>query len=127
METISKTPVSILNEMMAKKAITPVYDLIFDGTGSESPIFKYKVSCDTVTAIGTGRCKKIAKQDAAQAALEKLMFSGKRSHSDSSLETLDKESRFFDQEEVLSQSEKNSQRNSSPPGNINVMQTLQVR
>lgn len=69
---MSKTPVSLLQEQMMRKGHTPHYELIMDGTGSHDPIFKYQVTVDNISAIGTGRSKKEAKHDAAKIALEKL-------------------------------------------------------
>lgn len=68
----SKTPVSILQEMMSRLGAPPKYDLIYDGSGTHTAIFKYMVYANNVTAIGSGRSKKEAKHEAARLALEKL-------------------------------------------------------
>lgn len=67
-----KTPVSILQEMMVKKGGSPNYELIHDGGGSHENTFTYKVSCEGLKAIGTGRCKKDAKHAAAGNMLETI-------------------------------------------------------
>ncbi|XP_014471218.1 PREDICTED: RISC-loading complex subunit TARBP2-like isoform X2 [Dinoponera quadriceps] len=55
--------------MMAKKGTVPNYELIHDGGGTHINTFTYKVTCDELTATGTGRCKKDAKHEAANAML----------------------------------------------------------
>ncbi|XP_058792125.1 RISC-loading complex subunit TARBP2-like [Phymastichus coffea] len=72
MNILPKTPVSILQEMMVKKSITPNYELIHNGGGTHQNTFTYQVSCDGLTATGTGRCKKDAKHEAAKAMLEAI-------------------------------------------------------
>lgn len=69
---IKKTPVSMLQEMMVKKGTAPSYELIHNGGGTHQNIFTYQVSCEGLTATGTGRCKKDAKHEAAQAMLETI-------------------------------------------------------
>lgn len=69
---MSKTPVSILQEMMVKKCMVPNYELIFNGGGSHLNTFTYQVSCNGLKANGTGRCKKDAKHEAAKAMLETI-------------------------------------------------------
>ncbi|XP_043493171.1 RISC-loading complex subunit TARBP2-like isoform X1 [Polistes fuscatus] len=69
---MNKTPVSILQEMMVKKKMIPNYDLIHDGGGTHVNTFTYRVSCEGLTATGTGRNKKDAKHEAAKAMLEKI-------------------------------------------------------
>ena len=66
---VPKTPVSILQEMMVKKGTAPSYELIHNGGGTHQNTFTYQVSCDGLTANGTGRCKKDAKHEAATAML----------------------------------------------------------
>ncbi|XP_050465614.1 interferon-inducible double-stranded RNA-dependent protein kinase activator A-like [Cataglyphis hispanica] len=66
---MSKTPVSILQEMMVKQGMIPDYELIHDGGGRHVNTFTYRVICDGLTATGTGRCKKEAKHEAATAML----------------------------------------------------------
>ncbi|XP_025154807.1 interferon-inducible double-stranded RNA-dependent protein kinase activator A homolog B isoform X2 [Harpegnathos saltator] len=55
--------------MMVKKGSVPNYELIHDGGGTHINTFTYKVTCDGFTATGTGRCKKDAKHEAANAML----------------------------------------------------------
>ncbi|XP_078046748.1 interferon-inducible double-stranded RNA-dependent protein kinase activator A [Augochlora pura] len=67
-----KTPVSILQEMMVKQQTVPDYQLIHDGGGTHMNTFTYQVSCDGLSATGTGRSKKDAKHEAAKAMLEAI-------------------------------------------------------
>lgn len=67
-----KTPASIVYEEMTKKKLVPVYELIVDGTGNSNPIFTYKLTCGEESVVGSGRCKKLAKQHAANEMLKKL-------------------------------------------------------
>ncbi|CAK9810237.1 Interferon-inducible double-stranded RNA-dependent protein kinase activator A [Anthophora quadrimaculata] len=67
---MSKTPISILQEMMIQKKIIPNYELIHDGGGTHMNTFTYKVTCGDFTATGTGRSKKDAKHEAANAVLK---------------------------------------------------------
>lgn len=69
---MSKTPVSILQEIMVKKGGLPNYELIHDGGGTHINTFTYKVTCDDLITIGTGRCKKDAKHEAASAMLQAI-------------------------------------------------------
>lgn len=70
---IEKTPASLLNELMAKIGIVPVYELsISDSNMFGMKIFDMKVTCDKVTATGSGKSKKEAKHHAAKAMLAKL-------------------------------------------------------
>ncbi|XP_012535170.1 RISC-loading complex subunit TARBP2 [Monomorium pharaonis] len=69
---MSKTPVSILQEMMVKQNMIPDYELIHDGGGRHVNTFTYRVSCDGLSATGTGRCKKDAKHEAAKAMLSEI-------------------------------------------------------
>lgn len=69
---MNKTPVSILQEMMVKQGMIPDYELIHDGGGRHLNTFTYQVTCDGLTAIGTGRCKKDAKHEAAKAMLTEI-------------------------------------------------------
>ena len=68
----SKTPVSVLQEMMTKKHCIVTYELIHDGGGSHENTFAYKVECDGLSAVGTGRFKKEAKHNAAEEMLKKI-------------------------------------------------------
>jgi len=69
---MSKTPVSILQEMMVKQGMIPDYELIHDGGGRHVNTFTYRVTCDGLSANGTGRCKKDAKHEAAKAMLTEI-------------------------------------------------------
>ncbi|XP_015608510.1 RISC-loading complex subunit TARBP2-like [Cephus cinctus] len=69
---MNKTPVSILQEMMVKKGTVPNYELIYDGGGSHINTFTFQVTCDGLSATGTGRCKKDAKHEAAKTMLETI-------------------------------------------------------
>ncbi|KYN07398.1 PREDICTED: interferon-inducible double-stranded RNA-dependent protein kinase activator A homolog [Cyphomyrmex costatus] len=69
---MSKTPVSILQEMMVKQGMIPDYELIHDGGGRHVNTFTYRVTCDSLSATGTGRCKKDAKHEAATAMLKEI-------------------------------------------------------
>lgn len=69
---MSKTPVSILQEMMVKMQMIPNYELIHDGGGTHMNTFTYRVTCEGLIATGTGRSKKDAKHEAAKAMLEKI-------------------------------------------------------
>ncbi|XP_072743893.1 protein Loquacious [Anoplolepis gracilipes] len=70
---MNKTPVSILQELMAKQNMAPDYELIHDGGGRHVNTFTYRVKCDGLTATGTGRCKKEAKHEAAKAMLTEIV------------------------------------------------------
>lgn len=67
-----KTPVTILQETLQKRGLTPLYELLYDGTGTLEPIFKYQVTAADLSAIGDGRTKKAAKHDAAAALLKRM-------------------------------------------------------
>lgn len=67
-----KTPVTILQETLQKRGLTPHYELLYDGTGTLEPIFKYQVTAADLSAIGDGRTKKAAKHDAAAALLKRM-------------------------------------------------------
>lgn len=71
---MSKTPVSILQELMTKRSIVPNYELLAnsEGLGTHIPTFYYRVIAEPVQAVGRGRSKKEAKHEAARMALEKL-------------------------------------------------------
>ncbi|XP_017878087.1 interferon-inducible double-stranded RNA-dependent protein kinase activator A homolog, partial [Ceratina calcarata] len=70
LETTSKTPISVLQEiMMLKKIPLPIYELIIAEDGTHDNTFVYRVSCDNKVAIGKGSSKKEAKQRAANSML----------------------------------------------------------
>ncbi|XP_019873390.1 interferon-inducible double-stranded RNA-dependent protein kinase activator A homolog B isoform X2 [Aethina tumida] len=70
----SKTPVSVLQELLSRRGITPKYELVQIEGAIHEPIFRYRVflSSDLV-ATGTGRSKKDAKHAAAKNLLDLLI------------------------------------------------------
>lgn len=70
--TVEKMPVTILQEMAVKIGSAPVYELCPSELKTISPIFTFKVSCDDLTAYGSGKSKRDAKQNAAQTMIEKI-------------------------------------------------------
>ncbi|XP_026842959.1 interferon-inducible double-stranded RNA-dependent protein kinase activator A homolog isoform X4 [Drosophila persimilis] len=72
-----KTPVSILQEILSRRGITPGYELVQIEGAIHEPTFRFRVSFkekDTpFTAMGAGRSKKEAKHAAARALIDKLM------------------------------------------------------
>ncbi|XP_033334823.2 protein Loquacious isoform X9 [Megalopta genalis] len=73
----SKTPVSILQELLSRRGTTPKYELIQVEGAIHEPIFRYRVTVadivdPIVSAMGTGKSKKEAKHAAARAVLDKL-------------------------------------------------------
>lgn len=74
----TKTPVSILQELLSRRGITPKYELVQIEGAIHEPIFRYRVLLSTeFVATGTGRSKKEAKHSAARNLLELLV--GKQS------------------------------------------------
>uniref|UniRef100_A0A1B6MEM6 DRBM domain-containing protein n=1 Tax=Graphocephala atropunctata TaxID=36148 RepID=A0A1B6MEM6_9HEMI len=69
----NKTPVTILQELLQKKGLVPQYELIYNGTGTLDPVFKFSVSAEKRSAIGHGKTKKQAKHDAAAALLKRML------------------------------------------------------
>ncbi|XP_012282651.1 RISC-loading complex subunit tarbp2 isoform X2 [Orussus abietinus] len=74
----SKTPVSVLQELLSRRGTAPKYDLVQIEGAIHEPTFRYRVTVadvvdPTVAAMGTGRSKKEAKHAAAKAALDKLI------------------------------------------------------
>ncbi|KAE8574066.1 protein Loquacious [Halyomorpha halys] len=67
-----KTPVSLLQEHLVKEGILPTYQLIHCGTGTHQPYFEYEVKARNISAVGKGRSKKEAKQEAAKLLLCQL-------------------------------------------------------
>uniref|UniRef100_A0A1B6EA51 DRBM domain-containing protein n=1 Tax=Clastoptera arizonana TaxID=38151 RepID=A0A1B6EA51_9HEMI len=74
LRTGSKTPVSILQELLLRCSITPQYELIHNGVGTHEPVFKYKLVAGELMGFGNGKSKKEAKHDAAQNVLKKMQF-----------------------------------------------------
>lgn len=74
----TKTPVSVLQELLSRRGIAPKYDLVQIEGAIHEPIFRYKVFLSNeFVATGTGRSKKEAKHSAAKNLLELLV--GKQS------------------------------------------------
>lgn len=72
-EIPSKTPVSVLQELLSRRGTTPKYELVQIEGAIHEPTFRYRVTVADVVAMGTGRSKKEAKHAAAKAVLDKLM------------------------------------------------------
>ncbi|XP_026470194.1 interferon-inducible double-stranded RNA-dependent protein kinase activator A homolog isoform X2 [Ctenocephalides felis] len=68
----SKTPVSILQELLSRRGSTPKYELVQIEGAIHEPTFRYRVTVADTVAMGTGRSKKEAKHAAAKALLDKL-------------------------------------------------------
>ncbi|XP_016022746.2 RISC-loading complex subunit tarbp2 [Drosophila simulans] len=68
---------SILQELLSRRGITPVYELVQIESAIDKPTFRFRVSFknkDTpFTAMGAGRSKKEAKHAAARALIDKLI------------------------------------------------------
>ncbi|XP_053958851.1 interferon-inducible double-stranded RNA-dependent protein kinase activator A homolog A isoform X1 [Anastrepha ludens] len=71
-----KTPVSILQELLSRRGITPNYELVQIEGAIHEPTFRYRVAFNDkdvpFTAMGAGRSKKEAKHSAARALIDKL-------------------------------------------------------
>ncbi|XP_071957659.1 RISC-loading complex subunit tarbp2-like [Antedon mediterranea] len=67
-----KTAVSVLQELCAKKAITPVYETIGQEGASHQPTFTIRCTVGDVTGTGEGHSKKSSKQAAAEVVLRQL-------------------------------------------------------
>ncbi|XP_059616776.1 interferon-inducible double-stranded RNA-dependent protein kinase activator A homolog isoform X5 [Phlebotomus argentipes] len=67
-----KTPVSILQELLSRRGITPNYELVQIEGAIHEPTFRYRVSFNDKDAMGAGRSKKEAKHAAAKALIDKL-------------------------------------------------------
>lgn len=73
MESASgKTPVSVLQELLARRGTVPKYELVQIEGMIHEPTFRYSVTVADLVAMGTGRSKKEAKHSAAKALLDKL-------------------------------------------------------
>nr|AVK59463.1 Loquacious-PA [Nezara viridula] len=74
----TKTPVSMLQELLSRRGTTPKYELVQVEGAIHEPTFRYTVSVgETIgssrfAAMGTGRSKKEAKHAAAKAILDKI-------------------------------------------------------
>lgn len=73
-----KTPISVLQELLSRRGITPQYDLIQVEGAVHEPTFRYRVSYQDKDAMGTGKSKKEAKHAAARALIDKLAGSNFR-------------------------------------------------
>ncbi|CAH1099337.1 unnamed protein product [Psylliodes chrysocephalus] len=70
----SKTPVSVLQELLSRRGITPKYELVQIEGAIHEPIFRYRVFLSNeLVATGTGRSKKDAKHAAAKNLLDLLV------------------------------------------------------
>ncbi len=69
---VTKTPVSLLQELYVKRGITPKYDLVQIEGAVHEPTFKYRVTVGDFVATGCGQSKKKAKHTAAKAVLDKI-------------------------------------------------------
>ncbi|GAB0092669.1 interferon-inducible double-stranded RNA-dependent protein kinase activator A homolog [Sergentomyia squamirostris] len=67
-----KTPVSVLQELLSRRGITPSYELVQIEGAIHEPTFRYRVSFNDKDAMGAGRSKKEAKHSAAKALIDKL-------------------------------------------------------
>lgn len=69
-----KTPVSVLQELLSRRGITPKYELVQIEGAIHEPIFRYRVFINNeFIATGTGRSKKEAKHAAAKNLLDVLV------------------------------------------------------
>ena len=58
----TKTPVSVLQELLSRRGITPKYELVQIEGAIHEPIFRYRVFLSSeFVATGTGRSKKRSK------------------------------------------------------------------
>lgn len=70
----TKTPVSVLQELLSRRGITPKYELVQIEGAIHEPIFRYRVFLSSeFVATGTGRSKKEAKHAAAKNLLDLLV------------------------------------------------------
>ncbi|XP_066581474.1 protein Loquacious-like isoform X2 [Prorops nasuta] len=69
----SKTPVSVLQELLSRRGTVPKYELVQIEGAIHEPTFRYRVTVADVVAMGTGRSKKEAKHAAAKNVLDKLI------------------------------------------------------
>ncbi|KAL1137855.1 hypothetical protein AAG570_009551 [Ranatra chinensis] len=72
----SKTPVSVLQELLSRRGTTPKYELVQVEGAIHEPTFRYRVTVAEAVALGTGRSKKEAKHAAAKAVLDRLIGNG---------------------------------------------------
>ncbi|XP_014211571.1 interferon-inducible double-stranded RNA-dependent protein kinase activator A homolog [Copidosoma floridanum] len=81
----SKTPVSVLQELLSRRGTTPKYELVQIEGAIHEPTFRYRVTVADVVAMGTGRSKKEAKHAAAKAVLDKIIGINTTENAESSL------------------------------------------
>lgn len=67
-----KTPISILQELLSRRGITPNYELVQIEGAVHKPMFKYRVSFNDKEAFGCGPSKKQAKHNCAKALIALL-------------------------------------------------------
>lgn len=67
-----KTPVSVLQELLSRRGITPTYDLVQIEGAIHEPTFRYRVTYGNKDAMGAGKSKKEAKHQAARNLIDKL-------------------------------------------------------
>ncbi|XP_053696453.1 interferon-inducible double-stranded RNA-dependent protein kinase activator A homolog [Sabethes cyaneus] len=67
-----RTPISLLQELLSRRGITPQYDLMQVEGAVHEPTFRYRVCYEDKDAMGTGKSKKEAKHAAATALIDKL-------------------------------------------------------
>lgn len=68
----SKTPVSVLQELLSRRGTIPKYELVQVEGAIHEPTFRYRVTVGDSVAMGTGRSKKEAKHSAAKSILDCL-------------------------------------------------------
>lgn len=69
-----KTPVSVLQELLSRRGITPTYDLVQIEGAIHEPTFRYRVTYGNKDAMGAGKSKKEAKHQAARNLIGKRLF-----------------------------------------------------
>ncbi|XP_060529236.1 RISC-loading complex subunit tarbp2-like [Cylas formicarius] len=70
----SKTPVSVLQELLSRRGSTPKYELVQIEGAIHEPVFRYRVFLSNdLVATGTGRSKKDAKHAAAKNLLDLIV------------------------------------------------------
>lgn len=67
-----KTPVSVLQELLSRRGITPTYDLVQIEGAIHEPTFRYRVTYGNKDSMGAGKSKKEAKHQAARNLIDKL-------------------------------------------------------
>lgn len=75
-KTVRKTPITVLQEVLVRRGITPQYELLPVEEPVKEPTFRYRVSYQDKDATGSGKSKKEAKQAAAKTLIDKLAGNG---------------------------------------------------